>query len=218
VSNRSFIAALGLGSGLMYFLDPDRGKRRRAQVLDRAGQIARRTSRFADKAMRDVANRTHGLAAEAEALFSAEPVPGEILQARIQTRLGRLVAHPHQIQVSVCGGKVTLEGTALANELPRLIAAVSAMRGVSSVINHLHPYGAPFAQSIAESSTWNPGTRLAAAVAGGFATAAGLWLFGNRGVVAAMLTMSGTGLLARSVTNQRLTEITGFAARNRSAA
>ena len=214
MSNRSFITAFGLGSALMYFFDPGRGKRRRALVRDRAAQIVRRASRFADKAIRDVANRTQGLAAEADAIFSDEPVPEEILRARIETRLGRLVAHPHQIQVSVSGGRVTLEGTAVAHELPPMIAAVSAMRGVSTVISRLHPYGTPFAESITQSETWNPAARLAAGVAGGIATATGLWLFGNRGVLAAMLTMSGTGLLARSVTNQRLTEITGLAARD----
>ncbi len=211
MSTKSYLAAVGLGTGLMYFLDPDRGKRRRAVVRDRAAKLARQTSRIADKTMRDVANRTHGLAAETESLFNPEPVPDEVLEARIHTRIGRLVAHPREIQVSVSGGKVTLEGTAAPAELARVAAAIRIMRGVNGIDNRLHPYGSLANGSSPIPETWKPTARIAAGVAGSVAAAAGLWLFENRGVLAAMLTMSGTGLLARSVTNQRLTKLAGLA-------
>jgi hypothetical protein len=222
VSKKGFVAAIGLGSGLMFFLDPDRGKRRRAMVRDRAAHLARQTSRYADKTMRDVANRTHGLAVEAQSLLRHEPIPDEILEARIQTRIGRLVSRPHHVQVIVSSGRVTLEGTVLPNEMVRLVAGIATMRGVVGVTNHLHPFGVeshgptPAGEALSNGfsipETWPPATRFAAGVAGGMAAAAGLWMGGNRGVIAAMLTMSGTSLLARSVSNQRLTRLAGLTA------
>ena len=38
----ALIGGAGLGAGLMYLLDPDRGKRRRALVRDQAARSVRR--------------------------------------------------------------------------------------------------------------------------------------------------------------------------------
>jgi hypothetical protein len=221
VTNKGLIAGLGLGTGLMYFLDPDRGKRRRAMVRDQAARIARKTSRFADKAIRDVANRTHGLAIETESLFKREPISDAVLEARVQTRLGRLVSRPNHIQVSVSSGVVKLEGTVIPNEMSRVISGIAAMQGVTGVTNRLQPFGAPRRSIVSStgsakeflngSESWAPAARVAFGLAGGVATAAGLWLASNRGTIAAMLTVSGTGLMARSVANQRLTQLAGLA-------
>jgi hypothetical protein len=58
------IAGIGLGSGLMYFLDPARGKQRRAQVRDRAKRTSRQLGRFAksvDRTAHDLAKGTTDL-------------------------------------------------------------------------------------------------------------------------------------------------------------
>ena len=58
------IAAIGLGSGLMFFLDPARGKQRRAQVRDRAKRTSRQLGRFAksvDRTAHDLAKGTTDL-------------------------------------------------------------------------------------------------------------------------------------------------------------
>ena len=57
------IAAVGLGSGLMYVFDPVLGKRRRALIRDRANRVKRMSRRLAEsvgRTARDLANRTHG--------------------------------------------------------------------------------------------------------------------------------------------------------------
>jgi hypothetical protein len=58
------IAGIGLGSGLMYFLDPGRGKQRRAAVRDQA----KRTTRQLGKAVKSVEGSAHDLAKGADEL------------------------------------------------------------------------------------------------------------------------------------------------------
>jgi hypothetical protein len=58
------LAGIGLGTGLMFFLDPARGKQRRAVVRDRA----KRTSRQIGKVARSVDRSAHDLARGADEL------------------------------------------------------------------------------------------------------------------------------------------------------
>ena len=55
------IAAIGLGTGLMFFCDPARGKQRRAMVRDRAKRTTKQIGRFAktvDRTAHDLARGT----------------------------------------------------------------------------------------------------------------------------------------------------------------
>jgi uncharacterized membrane protein len=54
-----------LGAASMYFLDPDRGKRRRHQAVDRARGVLSDVEELAGKAERDLEHRGRGLAARA---------------------------------------------------------------------------------------------------------------------------------------------------------
>jgi hypothetical protein len=58
----SMLAGLGVGAGLMYFLDPQMGRRRRALVRDKAVSLAHEAQDAADVVRRDVRNRARGLA------------------------------------------------------------------------------------------------------------------------------------------------------------
>ena len=58
------LTGIGLGSGLMFFLDPDRGKQRRAMVRDRA----KRTSRQLGRVAKSVDRTAHDLAKGADEL------------------------------------------------------------------------------------------------------------------------------------------------------
>jgi hypothetical protein len=60
----ALIAGVGLGSGLMYLFDPDRGKQRRSLVRDRAKRTSRYIGRMAktvDKTAHDLAKGTNEL-------------------------------------------------------------------------------------------------------------------------------------------------------------
>lgn len=58
------IVGIALGAGLMYLLDPDRGRGRRALVRDRARSMVHRTADAVDGKSRHVVNRTRGLVAD----------------------------------------------------------------------------------------------------------------------------------------------------------
>src|SRR5262245_1423665 len=58
----AFLAGAGLGAGLMYVLDPQMGRRRRALVRDKAVGLAHQAQDAAEVVAKDAANRARGLA------------------------------------------------------------------------------------------------------------------------------------------------------------
>ncbi len=63
---------VGLGAGLMYLLDPQGGRRRRAVVRDKAIHALRKGGEACRKTSRDLGNRTRGLVAEATSKLRRE--------------------------------------------------------------------------------------------------------------------------------------------------
>jgi uncharacterized membrane protein len=72
----AFFGGLGLGAGLMYLFDPDRGRRRRALVRDQGVHAAHEAQDALRTAGRDVRNRARGLAAETGAWLHGGERPG----------------------------------------------------------------------------------------------------------------------------------------------
>jgi osmotically-inducible protein OsmY len=128
---------IGLGAALMYMFDPDRGKRRRALVRDKLASAASKTPRAIGATARDLSNRARGLASEAGSLFSSKEVADAVLVQRVRSRMGRLVSHPHAIQVAANQGRVTLSGLILAHEVDDLLLRVSKVTGVTDIDNQL---------------------------------------------------------------------------------
>lgn len=139
----TLLGGLGLGAALMYVLDPERGKRRRALVRDKAVRVANRTGERLEARSRDLKNRVRGVAAEAKSLTRDEPVDDVVLEERVRAEIGRAVTTPGGIEVSVAGGAVTLSGPVLANEIEDLLSAVRGVRGVEEVVNALGVYETP---------------------------------------------------------------------------
>jgi hypothetical protein len=75
------ISAAGMGAGLMYLLDPARGKRRRALIANKVTHAARVTSEVTGKTRRDLRNHLLGAIAEIESLFQTREVSDDVLQA-----------------------------------------------------------------------------------------------------------------------------------------
>jgi len=136
----AFGAGLGLGTGLMFLLDPDRGKRRRALLRDKCAWAARKTGEGVGVTARDLRNRTQGLMTEVQSRFSSEPVDDSKLVDRVRSKLGRVVSHPRAIDVSAEDGSVTLSGPILTTEIPQLLSVVSRINGVDEVVNNLESH------------------------------------------------------------------------------
>jgi len=133
----NLVTGIGIGAGLMYFLDPDRGSRRRHLAWDRAGSAARNGSGQLRKAGENARNHVLGAVAEVRGRVR-ELVPGdhgsdEVLVERVRAELGHAVKHAGAIEVTASGGRVTLRGPVLSSELPGVVEAANRVRGVRRV-------------------------------------------------------------------------------------
>jgi hypothetical protein len=139
------ITWFGLGAGLMYLFDPDRGRSRRARMRDWIKRQLREIDGAIEVTAHDVANRTHGLIARTRSILNhdGEHAADAVIVARVRSNLGRVVSHPHAIEVTARRGRVVLSGPVLAGEVGRLLAAVGSIRGVLGVEDHLQVYQHP---------------------------------------------------------------------------
>ncbi|MCA1586197.1 MAG: BON domain-containing protein [Acidobacteria bacterium] len=219
-SRGSFAAGLGIGAVLMYWLDPERGRRRRALVRDQVIHAARISRDAVGATSRDVMHRTSGTAASIAGALSRSTPDDDVLVARVRAKLGRVVSHPHAVDVSAAEGVVTISGAILKAEMPQLLQTVRAVRGVHEVVNALEEHsqagGVPALQGGAtpawlRADVWqerrSPATRLLVGVVG-----AGLMAYcGNRRDTRAMLMGTlGFGLCARALINVDMGRLTGL--------
>jgi uncharacterized membrane protein len=219
------LTSLGLGIGLMYFLDPERGRRRRALVRDRVAHAARLTRDAAGATRRDVAHRTSGSVAALRGKFRRRPVEDQVLVERVRARLGRIVSHPHAVNVTAADGVVTLRGPILQHEVNRLLSAVARDADVRNIVNeleeHKEPGNIPSLQGGSMPSepqpdilqrNWSPTTRV---MAGSGGVALAVYGASRRTLPGALLAAAGVGLLARAATNLDTRRLTGIGAKRR---
>lgn len=224
-SRGSLLAGVGVGAGLSYFLDPDRGARRRARMRDRVAHSATLTRRAVGTTSRDARHRLHGTAASVRSLVRRRDVDDQVLVERVRAKLGRLVSHAHAIHVVASSGNVTLSGPILAREASRLVRAVRRVSGVRNVIDNLERHeqagNVPSLQggrAPAGERTdllqyyWSPTTRTIVGTAGAMFAATGILRRDLRGGAAALV---GVGLLARAATNLPLSRVLGIGPRRR---
>jgi uncharacterized membrane protein len=216
---------IGLGAALMYMLDPDRGSRRRVLVRDKLASAANAMPKAIGVTARDLSNRAEGLASQVTSLFSSKEVPDEVLVERVRSKMGRVVSHPHAIQVKADHGRVTLSGPILAREVDDLLATVSLVTSVTDVDNQLEAHeqadNLPSLQGEGRrpgyrfelmQENWSPTARVLAGVAGGALAAYGL---SRRDAVSLALGAVGIGLLTRGVTNMEMKRLVGVGAGRR---
>jgi BON domain len=170
-----FLAGAAFGAGMMYALDPDAGRRRRAFTRDQLTRARTRTRETASATARDLLNRSYGIMAEARSRLFETEVDDQVLEQRVRSKFGYVVRNPSAIDVHVDSGRVTLSGAVRADEVDQLITEVSVVRGVRSVENrldvHHEPGDAPQLQSGDKPKPrpqrfdifqrrWSPATRL----------------------------------------------------------
>ncbi|HLK33056.1 MAG TPA: SRPBCC family protein [Terriglobales bacterium] len=203
-----FAGGLSLGARLMYMLDPDQGRRRRAMARDRAVWLAHQAEVTLDRGARDLFNRAQGAADETLSLLAPKPVSDEVLVQRVRSKLGRATSHPHAIAVEAKDGCILLKGPVLQNEWRRVLWAVRGVPGVERVQNELVPHqkadipdlqgGTPPPLPEILQETWAPATRALIGTAGGLLLAYGAWRRGWKGLGMGFL---GANLLGRAVSN-----------------
>jgi len=188
--------------GLMYLVDPDRGRRRRALVKDKLSNSVHTAVHKMGTAGRDVAHRANGLVARARRALHSEVLDDDVLIERVRAKLGRSVSHPHAIHVDAAEGYVTLRGPILHQEVKPLMRAVARVRGVCGIVNALDQHEAgelPALQDNGERRRsvrqWAPATRLVLGTAG---TALAGYGASRRDIRGAVLAATGVGLLARA--------------------
>lgn len=214
----AFGTGVGIGTGLMFLLDPDQGKRRRALLRDKCYLAARKTGEGMGVTARDLRNRTQGIVSEVQSRFSSAPVDDAVLVDRVRAKLGRVVSHPRALNVTSQNGRVVLSGPILASELPELLACVNSVSGAKQVINQTDPHEAsdnhPALQGGRErhgsrseflQENWSPAARFLAGAAG-----ASLAAYGGmrRDALGAGLGAAGLLLLTRGITNTGLKSLT----------
>lgn len=203
--NRLFnmITGLGLGAGLMYLFDPDRGNRRRGLMRDQMIHLSRKTGDTLEAAFNDLGNRTQGVRAALESWRKRKDVPDEVLVQRIRSKMGRFVSHPGSVKVTAHQGHVTLSGPILVNEANKLLKTVSSMRNITDVENRLEVHqqasDVPGLQGVSIrpeqiQEGWPLAARLLIGLTGGILALYGLM---RRGRVGTTLGTVGLGLLAR---------------------
>lgn len=205
----------------MYFFYPVRGARRRSLVRDKVTHAVRAASEVASATSRDVGNRVRGAAAEARSLGHAGEVADDgVIEARVRSQLGRVIAHPSAIEVMVENGRVTLVGDVLADEVGRLFRRISRVRGVREVNNRLRVYDDEEMADVAslqgeserddleiDQEHWTPAARLLTSIAGGAMAVYGL---ARRDRFGSALGMAGLALLTRGTTNKNLRRVVGM--------
>ncbi|HUP00499.1 MAG TPA: SRPBCC family protein [Gemmatimonadota bacterium] len=221
-----WLGSLGLGAALMYLLDPDRGRRRRALVRDQLASRLGGSGGVAGKTARDAANRARGIVAGARSRLRGEGIPDDaVLEERVRSRMGRHVSHPGSIEVEADQGRITLRGPVLAHEVDDLLRAVGAVRGVEEIDDrleiHEEPGDVPGLQggAVREGESfeylqenWSPAARFLAGAVGGTMAIVGVRKLNALGAAALAV---GAGLLTRGVTNKPIRRLTGIRAGRR---
>ncbi len=207
------------GAALMYAFDPISGKRRRTVAFDKCFSAWKSFLCELDKARRDAGNRTHGLLAGVEAIFSNSETDEDILIQRARSRIGRIVSHPHAVTLRQENVRIVLEGPVLEEEFPQLLREVRSVFGSREIVNRLEVHrdreNIPALQggvhrtrrSELAQQSWTPVLRVAA---GG--TGAALLCYGLRTRNARRWAgvLAGTALLARSLSNREFRQIVGI--------
>jgi hypothetical protein len=209
-----WLIGAGLGAACMYFSDPTQGARRRALLRDKLVRAADKTADGVDATARDLRHRVEGALAAVRGSTAEEHVSDEILVERARAKMGRYVSHPHAIDVYASNGGIELYGQILRREVPRLVRALSGVRGVRSVQNYLEEHDEPgripalqggvertgqkwaFAQT-----SWSPAARAAAGGLGSSLVGYGAM---QRSALGGLMVVAGSALILRAAVGDGL--------------
>jgi osmotically-inducible protein OsmY len=132
---------------LMYFLDPERGRRRRHMLRDRIRSRVRRIGRGTASVLRGATAETYGVSQRIVHLAprETEVADDETLCQRVESQLFRDRHIPKgNLNISCEHGMVILRGELESpTEISHIEERVRSVPGVRGVQNLLHPRGTP---------------------------------------------------------------------------
>src|SRR6478609_2851213 len=193
----------GVGAGLMYLLDPEGGRSRRALARDKSVSALKQGGKAAARTSRHLGNKTKGLVARTGSKLRESDLAeeGQKLLKKVQKAVRATVSHPSAIDPILEAGRVHLHGLVLASEVARLVAALEAVEGVNGVENRLELHESPrdLAAFRKGGRRWvGPATRVLTGTTGSALALAGLRKKRGLGVA---LGAVGLGLLAHGIAN-----------------
>ena len=133
------VALFAAGATLVYFLDPYRGRRRRAEVINKGFHAVSETGELFRRAGKHVADRLRGRYHETAAQFRHEKPTDAQLIARVRAQLGHVLQNIGSVQVVADEGYITVRGELPAEMIEPAIRSASSVRGVRGVNSQLHP-------------------------------------------------------------------------------
>jgi len=124
------------GAAAMYLLDPQRGRSRRAKLVDQTSSFVRRTGRSMRASGIDLANRMRGMMHEGRKQVDSAMQSSSELAQRIRGEISRCCSNPSDINfMADREGAVTLTGPIDKVEADWLLAAITRIPGVCQIIN-----------------------------------------------------------------------------------
>jgi gas vesicle protein len=124
------------GVAAMYLFDPQRGRGRRAKLIDQTSSFVRRTGRSMRASGTDLANRMRGVMHEGRKQVGSAMQSSSELAQRIRGEISRCCSNPNDINfMADREGAVTLTGPIDKVEADWLLAAITRIPGVCQIIN-----------------------------------------------------------------------------------
>ncbi len=125
-----------IGAVATYYLDPVRGRARRARVRDAAHHARNHAATLLEAAVLDARHRLRGVSMRVRG-----PARGEgdeyVVEERVRSQLGHVVSYPGAISILVDAHRVTLRGPVLADEAEHALIRVRRVGGARTVIDEL---------------------------------------------------------------------------------
>jgi osmotically-inducible protein OsmY len=136
------VRIVGFGAAIaaaVYFLDPDRGRSRRAKLADQAEAAAKKTGEKIEAQARYQKGVIQGLAHDLTEPLRPEPEFDDVtLAQKVRSEaVGRWQGAKKDVEVSVEGGIVTLKGNTTEQLAAELVHMVESVPGVRSVEDEL---------------------------------------------------------------------------------
>lgn len=133
-----------MGAGGAYYLDPDRGRARRARLCDKTVALRRRRQRQVEADQRYRDGQLQGEVARAAGAGAFTPEDDIDISQAIHAALAGLDLSTSDVNVDVVEGVATMRGQVdTADDGDRVCRAAGAVSGVVEVRSYLHTPGEP---------------------------------------------------------------------------